>query len=126
MTPRDSNRDTFAERKFLGEPAKAWAGWILKGAVVVGASLFAWYMWVNESLADRPTYEEASEMLIETIEAHEDHGSHGKLEQIIQQNAKQLDALSDIQIRQTVILEAQGKDIEDVERAVDRERRRRR
>lgn len=115
-------------KTFMGETKKGWAAWLLKGAVAVGAAVatswFTWYSHVNASINNRPTYEEATKMAVETIEAHEDHGSHAKMEALLSGQAKQIKQLSDLQIRQTVILEAHDKGIEKAAAAIERHRNR--
>lgn len=116
-----------ASKSFLGESMGHWAKWFLKGAVVAGASLFAWYTYVNTALAVRPTHAEAAQMVEEFVKAHEDHGRHPKVEKVVEvlETFREIQSQQAvIQAQQAVLLEAQGKDIESAETKLERHRNR--
>jgi hypothetical protein len=109
-------------KTFLGETRKGWAAWVAKGLVVVCASMFAWYTYVNDAIESRPTYSETakSHTKLEKLV----HESHLKLEKLVGGQASHLAELRNIQIRQTVIIEAHEKSIDQVETTVERHRNR--
>ena len=111
-------------KTILGDTPKGWGTWFIRALFAAGVAFGAWYTFVNDGLKDRPTKSEAASMIKASKDAHEDHGRHRDLDDLVRGNSEQLKVLSDIQIRQTAILEGHEKDINKVETDVKRLRRR--
>ncbi len=107
-------------KTFLGSSAKNWFGSLVKSAAAIGLAVIAWVIFVNDSIKDRPTYEEADAIADEVAKEasdmlgeHEDHGSHPKVDELLEVQQAQLKIMSDMQIRQTIILENHEESIDD-------------
>ena len=103
-------------KSFLGMDIKDWSRWVLSGVMATIIFLAVWYSTVNAAIRERPTRDEASKDAATLVKAHEDHGDHDDLEEIVKGNAAQIRKLSDIQIKQNTIIETQTKTIDRLDK----------
>lgn len=114
-------------KTFLGSDAKNWGGWLLKAVVAAAMGIFAWYNFVNDSINDRPTFEEAKAIHASESKIHEQHGVHPATAKKDEEQDRQIKVMSDILIRTTTIMETMSIDISDIKEDLkDGLRRRRR
>lgn len=99
-------------KTFLGQDAKSWGGWVVKGAVIVVASAIAWYTYVNDAIKVRPTKAEAAASASAFVQEHESHGRHASTAKLLEAHGLLIKQQSDVQIRQTTLMETQAATME--------------
>jgi hypothetical protein len=113
-------------RKFLGFNYKNWLGWGVKGLIVVIVFLVAWYKTVNQELASKASQSDVDQRVQEHVGNHEKHGDHADINAALNLHSVQLQKMSDIQIRQTVILENQERAVREIQADIKPRHRRQR
>lgn len=100
---------------FLGTTPQGWGGFMLKSSIAIAVAIFAWYNFVNDAIEERPTFGQVEDIAEGSTIDHDSTGhAHPAVLKILEGHEAQINALSDVQIRQTTIMELQTDTLREI------------